>query len=359
AGNANTSTGNYLLPTMVIATADISQRQLTASATAENKVYDGNTNAAVTGVTFGNVVTGEALTAGYDTLGSFADKNAGNGKVVTISGVTMAAGNANTSIGNYLLPTMVAATADISQRQLTAIATAQDKAYDGNTTATVTNVAFGNLVAGESLTISYTGSAFSDKNVGGNKAVTLSGVTMTANNANTLTSNYLLPTTVNTSAAITPISLTITALSTSKTYEDVASAANPIFNVSYTGFVNGETPASLGGALTFSISAIAGQDKYLIIPSGYTSSNYNITYINGLLTVTRPLLEFSERYQGALTLKSQYRASAPLIRGIFDGASGRGYLTYDSNPLLMIRGAGINLEGTLSTDSNNADQDNR
>nr|MBA3356688.1 MBG-2 domain-containing protein [Pyrinomonadaceae bacterium] len=59
------------------------------------------------------------------------------------------------------------------------------------------------------------------------------------------------------------------------------------FTVSYTTLVNGDTPASLGGTLTFNfadaLSTPAGVHN--IVPSGLTSSNYTISFASGSLYV--------------------------------------------------------------------------
>ena len=58
--------GNYnLLNTTATATADITARDLTVTATGMNKVYDGNTTATVTLST--DKVSGDAVLAGYAT----------------------------------------------------------------------------------------------------------------------------------------------------------------------------------------------------------------------------------------------------------------------------------------------------
>ena len=72
--------------------------------------------------------------------------------------------------------------------------------------------------------------------------------------------------------------------STTKVY----GAPNPAFSVSYAGFVNGESASNLGGTLTFSTTATISSPvgTYPITPSGLTSTNYNITFVSGTLTVT-------------------------------------------------------------------------
>jgi MBG domain (YGX type)/Kelch motif len=61
------------------------------------------------------------------------------------------------------------------------------------------------------------------------------------------------------------------------------------FTVRYSGFVNNETEAVLGGTLTFSgagTTAIYVGGPYTVTPGGLTSSNYNITFVSGSLNIT-------------------------------------------------------------------------
>lgn len=363
-GLYTTSQQGYLINYDTNAKLTIDKRQLTATATAQNKVYDGSDSAAVTGVTFDNLVDGESLTVSY-TGGTYDTKNAGNGIKVTVNGVSMTAGD-NTLAENYQLPTEVTTTADITKRQMTAAAAVQNKVYDGKTNATVDSVTFDNLVAGEALTAGYNGGTFSNKHVGDNKTVTIDGLTMTAG-ANTLADNYQLPASVAANASITPANLTIAAAANTKTYDGTNTAnATPTYNssevqagdtltvsetydnknagknktltvsyalndgnegknynvitqtatgtinqkdltitanndakiydktayiggkgVTYNGLVNGEKESVLGGSLIYGGTSQGATEvgTYAITPGGLTSTNYNINFQDGTLTV--------------------------------------------------------------------------
>ena len=90
--------------------------------------------------------------------------------------------------------------------------------------------------------------------------------------------------------SITTAALTVTADNKQVTYGDAA----PQYTVSYTGFVNNETAAVLGGTLAFACDYVkdqSGVGNYTITPSGLTSSNYAITFTNGTLTVGAKTLE--------------------------------------------------------------------
>jgi len=83
---------------------------------------------------------------------------------------------------------------------------------------------------------------------------------------------------------ITKASLTITA------FDDEHLSGSPYAGnngSTVVGFVNGETEANLGGSLSYGGSA-QGADQvgqYAISPQGFSSDNYDIVYIDGVLTV--------------------------------------------------------------------------
>ncbi|MCK7461217.1 MAG: hypothetical protein MZU84_03700 [Sphingobacterium sp.] len=96
------------------------------------------------------------------------------------------------------------------------------------------------------------------------------------------TSNYNV--TNNTgSLIINPAPLSISANNATKIYGD----ANPAFSVTYSGFKNSENQSVLGGTLGFATPAtqFSNVGSYAVTPSGYTSSNYTISYNNGSLTI--------------------------------------------------------------------------
>ena len=86
------------------------------------------------------------------------------------------------------------------------------------------------------------------------------------------------------SLTITKAALTVTADNKVK----ILGAANPVFTASYAGFVLGQGPSVLGGALAFATPATPASPvgNYAVTPSGLTSPNYSITYVNGTLSVT-------------------------------------------------------------------------
>jgi hypothetical protein len=169
--NDGNSGKNYKVTFVNNSTGAITPRALALTAHGVNKIYDGNTSASVTFTD--DRVSGDLFTIGYTAI--FADKNVGTGKIVSVTGINLT----GTDADNYTPNTTASTNADISRRTLTVVASAADKYYDGNTTATVT-LSFGQPyppLAGDNVTVSYVNANFSDKEVGSSKTVTVTGLT--------------------------------------------------------------------------------------------------------------------------------------------------------------------------------------
>jgi hypothetical protein len=188
-------------------------------------------------------------------------------------------GSASTT--NYAI-TYVSGTLMVTQAGLTITADNQSRAYGaGNPSLTVTPTG---LVNGDTLvsivvTPALTTTALTTSGVG-SYAISITGPASTTNYAISYGTGTL---------TVTQAGLTITAQDASRSY----GAANPSFTVTYSGFVNGETASSLGGVVTFTAPATAssvGTYTGQIVPSGLTSTNYAITYVNGTLTITQAAL---------------------------------------------------------------------
>src|SRR5471032_2265510 len=189
-GVTGTDAGNYVLSSHSgSTTADIAARALNVSATGVNKIYDGGTAA--------NVVLGDDRVAG-DVLGlaasaSFADKNVGAGKVVSLNGVALSGQDA----GNYfvVLPAGLLASITPAALNLTGLV-AGNKVYDGTTNAAVSAGVSG-LLGQDVVSVVGGSGSFADKNAGTDKLVTASGFRLAGGDAG----NYVLNTTGGTAQA--------------------------------------------------------------------------------------------------------------------------------------------------------------
>ncbi|WP_446325265.1 YDG domain-containing protein, partial [Acinetobacter sp. 1207_04] len=79
-----TDADNYALSTNLQTQANISKKQISGVLTAQDKVYDGTTNAIVSGsLNQEDIITGDQVSVGG--TGHFVDKNAGQNKAVNAS----------------------------------------------------------------------------------------------------------------------------------------------------------------------------------------------------------------------------------------------------------------------------------
>ncbi len=126
---------------------------------------------------------------------------------------------------------------------------------------------------GDAFTVTYATSAMATSPVGTYPITpTVSGAAV---------GNYTV-TTTNGVLTVTQATLTVTANNTSRSY----GAANPVFSGTTTGLLNGD-------AVTTTFTSIAAANSpigtYAIVPavSGAATSNYNVTLVNGTLTITQ------------------------------------------------------------------------
>lgn len=190
---SNTSSAGYAV-TGADGTLTVQQRTLSLAGLAvSNKTYDGTTAAVLASVgTLTGVLSGDTVTVDTGTASaSFADKNAGNGKTVTLSGLVLSGAEAT----NYMLTT-ASTTASVLRKSLTVTGvSANNKTYDGTTAATLSS--FGTLngfVGGETVTLvtSASSAAFSDKNAGTGKTVSVHGLNLADGDNGGLAANYSL-----------------------------------------------------------------------------------------------------------------------------------------------------------------------
>uniref|UniRef100_UPI0009768B5D beta strand repeat-containing protein n=2 Tax=Chlorobium sp. KB01 TaxID=1917528 RepID=UPI0009768B5D len=171
-GDFTTATENYA----------ISRANLTVSGlSASNKVYDATTTATLTGTARVTPLGSDVVTVGGTPAGTFADKNVGAGKVVTVTGSTIS----GTDAANYTLLQQSALSAEISRANLTVSGlSASNKVYDATTTATLTGTAKVTPLGSDVVTLGGTpAGTFADRNVGTGKSVTVTGSTISGADA--------------------------------------------------------------------------------------------------------------------------------------------------------------------------------
>ena len=264
---------NYSVTDQSTTTANITAKALTATASASNKTYDGSSAATVT-LSLSGFIGSETVTSTNSS--TFNDKNVGTGKTVTVNSITLADGTNGGLAANYSISTGQTTTANVTAKTLTVSGiTTSNKTYDGNSVATLntSSVAYSGLVSGDTFNGTYTG-AFSDKNVGTGKTVTI-----TSSYTGADVSNYSVTDQSSTTANITAKSLTVSGITASnKTYDSTTSATLDTSSLLYSGLISGDTfTGSYSGVFA---NANVGTGKTVTITSSYTGAdvnNYSVT----------------------------------------------------------------------------------
>jgi hypothetical protein len=241
-----------------------------------DKSYDGTTSATIVGSLPDNgglygLSSGQTLNINY-TSAAFTDKNAGLDKTVNLT-YTVSDGTGGGKVNNYVLPTTTVAT--IEPKSVTATAVGQDKVYDGTANATV-SLQLPGAVAGDNLSLNYTGATFADKNAGQNKTVTVSGLSLTGSDAanytllNTLSQN----TTIQTIASITPRPVNLIGSGTADGNASFSGSALTVINA-----VGGDQ-VQVGGV--GHLASVAPGAQSIEDFSALTISNANYTVVGGV-----------------------------------------------------------------------------
>jgi hypothetical protein len=262
------SSPNYAI-TFDPGTLTVTPRALTATAGDASRTY-GDSDPSFR-ASYNGFVPGEDASVLSGALSFTTNEPAGNAPVgnyaVTPGGL---------SSGNYSL-TFVAGTLGVTPRALTITANDESKTYGD--ADPVLSASFSGYASGDDSSVLGGTLAFVTNEPSGNAPVgtytiTPGGLT-SANYAISFASGVL---------AVTPRVLTITADDASRVYGQ----DNSSFDATYSGFVPGEGAGDLGGQLGLDTTAIASSDvgDYPIVPSGLTSTNYAITFANGMLSVT-------------------------------------------------------------------------
>ncbi|MFZ6686356.1 beta strand repeat-containing protein [Undibacterium sp. SXout11W] len=253
--------GNYTLA-QAPTNANITAATLTINGlTASNKVYDATTAASLNGTASVSALGTDQVVLSGAAAGSFADKNVGNTKSVTISGLSLT----GTDAGNYTLA-QAPTNANITAATLTINGlTASNKVYDATTAASLNGTASVSALGTDQVVLSGAAAgSFADKNVGNTKSVTISGLSLTGTDAG----NYALLNGVAT-ANIAPAILTLHASTNTKNYDGMKTAA-ALPTVS--GLKGGD---SINGVSESYANINPGLNKVININDGYTINDGN------------------------------------------------------------------------------------
>ncbi len=314
---------NYQFAETAQGAATITKRDITVgAATVANRVYNGNALTRVTAGALSTLVEGEDLLVSAE--GSFNDRHVGIGKTVTTT--TTLSNGENGLASNYALTNATGtATANITAKEITAITgiTANDKTYDGKTTAELntSHVGFTGMIEEDTLTVATATGNFQGKDAAQNKTVDITTLSLGGDDA----SNYtLVTTTATTTATITPKALSVLGSTVAdRDYNGTTAATVTVGQLS--GFVGNETLGRTTATGTFaSKDALANQNVTVAYAlsndtgsSGGLASNYSLANEVKTATINKKALTIL----GSTVTTKTYNGSnsATITAGNLDG----------------------------------------
>jgi filamentous hemagglutinin family protein len=205
--------------------------------------------------------------------------------------------------------TATTGTLTVDQREVTISGFAvSNKDYDGTRTAVISNAGtVGGLVAGDSVTVASVTAQFNDKHAAQNKALTISGGTLTGTDSG----NYYGTISGSTTATIAPKAVTLTAPNVSKTYDGgltyITQAADLTALSTQLG-VSGDTVTGITLAFTNKNAGTSNKTVTatgVAISDGNSGNNYTITYANSTASTINKAtvgLLASKEYDGTTSL---------------------------------------------------------
>ena len=270
-------TNNYSI-TYSNGTLTVTQAPVTGSITASNKVYDGTTAATISGYSLSGQLFGDDVSLAGGTA-NFSDRNVGNGKTVTATGLTLSGAMAG---DYYLTSSNASTTASITNAPLTVSADNKSRpfgqvnppltaSYSGFGTGDNTNVLFG--------APNLTTTADTNSPVASYPIFITAGSLSAANYTFTFTNGTL---------SVTKAILTVTGDDQSRPY----GVTNPVFTATFSGFLNGDTNTVISGTPDFSTTAdtnspVAGNPYSITVTNGtLTATNYDFAFVDGQLIIT-------------------------------------------------------------------------
>ncbi|MFM1930156.1 MAG: hypothetical protein RL387_1484, partial [Bacteroidota bacterium] len=252
---------NYVLTQPTGLTASITPAPITiAGITGVSRTYDRTINATVAGTpVYTGLVAGENLTVVGSPTYSFANKNVGTAKPITVSGFT--APDANYTLSAQ--PTGI--TADINPKLLTITGSIPDRMYDASKNTPGLNLSI-DPILGDIVNISRTGALFDNANAGVNKDIFVTGLSI--NTGDDGANYYLASTTATVKGTIKPLQINIVAIDATKTeldpdppfaYQPVSLLGTDVFTGSLSRFP-GEAPADY----PITIGSLSAGNNYLL-----------------------------------------------------------------------------------------------
>jgi len=291
AGSVTCNSAGSAGATVATVASSVAKKQLTITGlTGKDRIYNGGVAAELIGTpSYVGLVNGESLSVTGVANATFANKNVGAGKTVTISGFT----DPN---GNYVV-TPPTATASITAKEAVVVGLdGSDKSYDGTTSTSlsgtpsllgVETVDQANVILGGTPIISFV-----SPNSGSAVEIVVSGYALIGSEAG----NYQVVQPVGLTADINPKPATISASNQTKTLGSVLTLGLGQKEFTVDGLVAGEaidtvTLVASGGTQAqdpVGLYTLTASDPVGGAFNRFRSGNYTFTFLNGTLSVIDP-----------------------------------------------------------------------
>lgn len=283
---------DYELPELNL-TADINPVELMVEAVVANKYYDGNTDGTLMSIRLLGLLGTERLNVSADV--EFNSKNAAEVTGAVVKNFELTDGENGGLASNYTTKDAEVedTNARIFAKHITVKAQANDKIYNGNTSGTLKNYEFEGLIGDETLHLTAD-VYFSNKNVVTDLYASIINFNLLDGENGGLASNYNLTTTRydDTTAKITKANIIVKATDQTMVYGGTYSTTK------YT--ADSSTPLAPADRLTGNLTAsgtLSPSGNFVVgiehaieagtisVNDGNNGGNYNITFVNGILTV--------------------------------------------------------------------------
>lgn len=254
---------NYITNISATDTASITPKALEIGLLAEDKIYDGTTEALTSAFLASGHLPGDEILVSSNS-GVFASRNVGSGIMVTAM-----VSSSGPQAGNYTANVSASDTASISPKSFEIGIQGLSKVYDGTTDAMSTAFVVGSLVDGDDVTVSSSDGVFVSKDAG-------SGIELTAlvSFLGADAGNYSSNLSASDTASITPKDLEIGISAESKTYNGNTDALTSAF-VSSGLIVGDELSVSSRGGLFATKHVGSGIEvSAFVSSSGAHAANY-------------------------------------------------------------------------------------
>ncbi|NDB95957.1 MAG: filamentous hemagglutinin, partial [Verrucomicrobia bacterium] len=281
---------NYQLVQPSSLTADITPCPLSLSGLGSlRKAYDGTRTIAISGHAMSGKISGDDVNLSGTPTGLFNDPVVGNPKALAVTGLSLTGGDAT----NYTLTSALSTTGAITAKELTVAGmSAQTKTYDGGASITLIGGTLVGVEAGDTVTLVGPGTgACADENVGTNKTVTVTGLSLGGADA----SKYTLAQPTDVKAQIDPAPVTVTGMAaTGRVYNGAADRSVALTGGTLNGVLTGDSAAvslNQAGLSAWYADGNVGTGKAVTITglalSGAKAGNYSIiqpTSVTGDIT---------------------------------------------------------------------------